>query len=316
MAYLDNNTVELARNTDIITFLEKYSGFDFINRGGAYRCKQHPSLAVKDDRHSFYWHSQGVGGFGPLDYLMKVEKMAFREAMGVIALISFNGRSPTLPKPAATIPQPSKTLILPEKAGVPLLLYDYLCKRRGIDSEVVNGLIQKESLYEDIRGNIVFVGFDEQGKARFASVRGTHGDYRGDCAGSDKRYGFTITACTPSEHLYIFESPIDAMSHASLTNAATGNKSAWEQHNRLSLAGTGDTAIPFFLNQHKTVRELVFCLDNDPTGLEVAATLITKYADKGYTTRIERPKGKDFNVDLLEYRQSLPKKAHRYSHDR
>ena len=59
---------------------------------------------------------------------------------------------------------PPKTLILPEKSGVPLRLYDYLCIRRGIDSEVVNTLIQKEMLYEDKRGNVVFVGHNEHGR--------------------------------------------------------------------------------------------------------------------------------------------------------
>jgi len=302
---LDNNTVEQARNTDIIAFLEKYNGFIFAHQRGAYRCKQHPSLAVKNDRLSWYWHSQGVGGFGALDYLMKMENMAFRDAVAVISPISFDERPPTPPKPTATPPQPPKTLILPEKAGVPLRLYDYLCKQRGIDGDVVNRLIQKEMLYEDRRGNIVFVGYDEQGKARFATLRGTHGDcaFRGDCAGSDKRYGFAVVACAPSERLYIFESAIDLMSHASIEKSHTG---AWEQHSRLSLAGTSDTALIFFLNKHLFIKELVFCLDNDPAGLEAAANMTTKYTDKGYTTRLKLPKGKDFNEDLM---QSKSKKA-------
>ena len=103
------------------------------------------------------------------------------------------------------------------------------------------------------------------------------------------------------------------MSHASLEKARTG---AWEQHNRLSLAGTSDTALIFFLNKHLFIKELVFCLDNDPAGLVAAANMMREYADKGYTTRLELPKGKDYNVDLLAYRQSLPKKTHKYSHDR
>jgi len=161
-------------------------------------------------------------------------------------------------------------------------LYDYLCKRRGIDGDIVNTLIQKEMLYENRRENVVFVGYDEHNKARFACLRGTHGDcqFRGDCAGSDKRYGFSVAACAPSERLYLYESAIDLMSHASLENADTGDTGAWKRHNRLSLAGTSDTAIPFFLNQHKAVKELVFCLDNDPAGREATAIMARKYAAK------------------------------------
>ena len=61
---LDEKIIERVRNTDVIAFLEKYSGFTFAHQGGAYRCEQHKSLAVKADRLSWYWHSQGVGGHG------------------------------------------------------------------------------------------------------------------------------------------------------------------------------------------------------------------------------------------------------------
>jgi len=282
---IDKSIVEQARNADIISFFEQRYGFEFVSRGGAYRCKQHPSLAVKNDRRSWYWHSKGVGGFGVLDYLIKVENMPFREAVETVS-----GVSAVVPEPQEA--EQSKTLILPEKSAVPMRLYDYLCVRRGIDGGIVNTLIQKEILYEDRRGNVVFVGFDEHGKPRFASLRGTYGDFRGDCSGSDKRYSFSM-AFSQSERLYIFESPIDAMSHATL------EKSAWTRHNRLSLAGTSDTAIPFFLNKHNYTKTLVFCLDNDPAGREAAAVLAHKYAEKGYRTQIELPAGKDFNEDLV-----------------
>jgi hypothetical protein len=292
---IDNNMIEQARNADLIAFLEKYHSFTFAHRGGAYRCRQHPSLAVKDDRLSFYWHSKGIGGYGVLDYLTKVENMPFRQAVEVIT----GATTPTAPPKREADPPPKK-LTLPEAAGVPLKLYDYLCMKRGIDGEVVNTLMQKEMLYEDRRGNIVFVGHDEHGKARFATLRGTHGDWRGDCAGSDKRYGFAVAACAPSERLYCYESAIDLMSHASLVNAATGDTGAWKQHNRLSLAGTSDTALDFFLNKHKEVKELVLCLDNDTVGREAAALMARKYAAKGYTVLIDFPQGKDFNADLIE----------------
>ena len=221
--------------------------------------------------------------------------MAFREAVEVIT----GATPPTAPPRQA---EPLKTLILPEAAGISFRLYDYLCMKRGIDGEVVNSLIQRKMLYEDRRGNVVFVGYDEQGAARFASLRGTQSDFRGDCSGSDKRYGFCMAANTPSDRLYIFESPIDCMSHASLVNADTGDTGAWKRQSRLSLAGTSDTAIPFFLNQHEAVKVLVFCLDNDRAGREAAVMMARKYAAMGYTALNEPPRGKDFNEDLQALR--------------
>jgi len=309
---IDNKTIEQARNANIIDFLERHKGLTFVHHGGAFRCRDHSSLAVKADRLSWYWHSQGVGGFGALDYLIKVEKMAFQNAVEAVAGIGANAAAPS---PLSENPTTVKTLILPPKSGLSLRLYDYLCIKRGIDSDIVNTLIQKEKLYEDKRGNVVFVGHDENGAARFASLRGTCGDFRGDCSGSDKRYGFNMAACAPSDRLYIFESPIDCMSHASLVNALTGDTGAWKQHNRLSLAGTSDAALPFFLKQHTAVRDLVFCLDNDTPGREAAAVLIEKYTDKGYTARRELPQGKDFNEDLQAYRKQIQaEKTSKFQH--
>jgi hypothetical protein len=292
---LDESIVRQARNADVISFLEG-QGFTFTLAGGAYRCREHKSLAVKSDRRSWYRHSMGVGGDGALDYLIKAENMPFRDAVSV--LLASSG-SP-VPSPAPTAPEQPRTLVLPENRGISLRLYDYLCVKRGIDSTIVHELMQKEMLYEDTRGNVVFIGHDENGRARFASLRGTSGDcaFRMDCAGSDKRYGFNMAAHAPSERLYIFESPIDAMSHASLENAATGDTEAWKRHSRLSLAGTSDAALPFFLNQHKSVRELVFCLDNDAPGRAAALSLARKYAQTGLRTRLELPEGKDYNEDL------------------
>ena len=70
---LDSKLVEQARSADMLAFLEKRRGFTFDCRGSVYRCHQHPSFAVKDDRLSWYWHSQGIGGHGAVDFLVKVE---------------------------------------------------------------------------------------------------------------------------------------------------------------------------------------------------------------------------------------------------
>ena len=315
---LNNNTVEQARNADIIAFFERYHGFTFANRGGVYRCKQHPSLAVKSDCRSWYWHSKGIGGFGALDYLVKVENMAFRDAVDVVASLCLSGGLPQPPiKPVEAPPPPPKVLKLPEKASMPLRLYEYLCSKRGIHSDIARSLVSEGKLYEDKQRNVVFVGYDEHNKPRFASLRGTQGDcsFRGDCSGSDKRYSFSVAAAMPSERLYIFESAIDLMSHASLENATKGDKNAWKQHNRLSLSGTADTALQHYLNTHKGIKELVFCLDNDLVGRAAAVDLARKYTDKGYTARCELPENKDFNADLLAYAKSAKRqKSHRLDH--
>jgi len=88
------------------------------------------------------------------------------------------------------------------------------------------------------------------------------------------------------------------MSHASLVNAATGDTGAWKQDSRLSLSGTSDVALDFFLNKQTGIKELVLCLDNDPAGREASAQIARKYALNGYDVLIESPVGKDYNEDL------------------
>lgn len=290
--------VKQARNSDMLLFFSQHNGFTFRKKGGEYRCVEHPSLAVKSDCLSWYWHSKGVGGYGTLDFLIKVEGYSFREAVE-----QFSDNHAVLsekPEPNDT----TKTLILPEKAGrMYKRLYAYLCKTRGIDGEIISKLIQEKKIYEDKRGNVVFIGYDEKNIPKFACLRGTytHNQFRMDCAGSNKQYGFRMTY-NETDKLYIFEAPIDAMSHATLTNLVTGNTNAWRNDNRLSLGGVTSLALDKYIELHHQTKELIFCLDNDTAGREAAVFMVRKYTDKGFCTRMELPESKDYNTDLLEYR--------------
>jgi len=302
---IEQGIVEQARNTDVIDFLYKHHGFTFSGFSNSYRCQQHPSLAVKNDRRSWFWHSKGIGGYGTIDFLMKTEHKPFAESVEIIT-----GIGPVVARPVLETTQ-SKKLYLPSKSDDTKRLHDYLCRKRGIDSWIVGELMDGGKIYQDKRGNVVFVSHDGQGEVRSACLRGTFGSFRMDCAGSDKRYGFNMAACVPSKQLYIFESAIDAMSHASLANVEKDDKTAWLRHSRLSLAGTSDIAIPFFLNQHRAVKDLSFCLDNDPAGHDAAEVMVRKYANMGYQTWINLPNGKDYNEDLLASLTAISEK-HRY----
>ena len=96
---------------------------------------------------------------------------------------------------------------------------------------------------------------------------------------------------TTVNQLYLYESPIDAMSHATMEIIIKGDKSAYRSNNRLSLAGTSDIALPMYLEKHPFVKELVFCLDNDEAGRVASSAMSKKYAEKGYFVRVEPPLG-------------------------
>ena len=251
---------------------------------------------MKSDRLSWYWHSKGIGGYGVIDFLMKIDGYDFKGALTV------RTNEPTTIPPQAPTAEIQKALLLPEKAKSSRRVFAYLCKTRGIDSKLIELLVQEKKLYEDIKGNAVFVGYDEQDTPRYATLRGTYTDksFRMDCAGSDKRYCFFMNGDT--NRLYIFESAIDSLSHATLENRIQGNTEAYRADSRLSLGGTSSIVLAHYLQRHNHINELVFCLDNDETGRKRAVALAREYADKSYYTRLELPTLKDYNEVLLQYR--------------
>lgn len=141
---------------------------------------------------------------------------------------------------------------------------------------------------------------NEDNKAAFACVRGTNTNiqYRGDCDGSDKRYAFSMDGKGSSGKLYVFEAPIDLLSHATMANIITKQPDAWQAHSRISLAGTSDVALEHYLKSHSEVKEIHFVLDNDPKGRQWADTYTKKYAELGYKTVNHVLKHKDMNAEL------------------
>ncbi len=295
---IDNKTIEQARNVDLIDFLEKRD-WTFAKTYDGYRCCEHPSLAVKNDRCSWYWHSRSVGGNGAISFLMMVDKMPFPKAVNAI----ISGSYAALPPPESVEAERQGRFKLPGCWKNTNTIEHYLCRERHISSSIVYELIRRGMIYEDYRHNVVFLGKDDKGFARFASVRGTcsYRMFRRDCAGSDKRYGFYMPSDRQSERLYVFESAIDAMSHASLVNYIMDDALFWKEDSRISLAGTSDVALTLLPNRFPHVNELVFCLDNDPAGREATDTLMRKYDGFGYRTRCVFPSAKDYNDMLKDY---------------
>ena len=288
--------LERAKNADIISFLSAYMGFDFKQSGHYYQCKQHNSFVVYADRKGFVWNSLNISGGDTIDFLRKVEGKSFPEAIETII-----GESAAVTySPAPKYKTEAGQLELPEKAeGKYNRVYAYLSQTRGISPDVISDFMKSKQLYQDTRGNCVFVGFDEQGTAKFGSVRGTLTErkYRGDCKNSDKRYAFHQMG-TDSTRLYIFEAPIDLMSHCTMTDQAYG-KGAYKGQTRLALCGSSDVALEAFLERHSEVRVLHFRLDNDEAGRAAAQKYTAKYQTRGYEVHCIFSKGKDVNEDLL-----------------
>ena len=196
-----------------------------------------------------------------------------------------------------------KVLLLPQASRCAAHAVSYLTGR-GIDSDLIDFCIRTGRLYESSGRyhNVVFIGHDSDGKARYANLRGIGSDFKGECNGSDKRFSFNIPA-ENSGILHLFESAIDLLSFATIRKM---NGINWKKDHLLSLAGvyqlkkeTEQSSVPLaltqYLSDHPEIKTIVLRLDNDYAGRMAAKALMT-VLPKEYTVSARFPlKGKDYN---------------------
>lgn len=206
---------------------------------------------------------------------------------------------------------------LPEQDKEKKHAYAYLIKTRGLDREIVDTLFHENKIYQtvSIHGDqtyrsCAFVGYDHEGVARYCTLRSvvSSSKFKQDAPGSSKEFPFVLLG--RSHTVFVFESPIDAISHASLCKI-TGDD--WTLDHRIATGGLSSKGIDFFLSHHPEIRTIAFCYDNDlknrmdgkefNPGQERAKKLSKEYSERGYEAICLPPRFKDYNEELLEMRE-------------
>jgi hypothetical protein len=285
-----------AKSVPLLDYLLSHEGDNFRRVGNAYyrRDPDHNSLEVSNNL--WHWHSHGVGG-DIIDYLTKINGCSFVDA--VRHLTGDDEPSfPVAPKarpPDFTHKTERKPFVLPPRNPDNRRVIAYL-QSRGIAKPLIQECIANGSLYESTQfHNCVFIGRDDDGKARFAALRGTLANFKRDADGSDKRFGFVLPPKSDGcDIVMTFESPIDALSHVCLFPDADGY--------RLSLGGTALVALLNFLERHGELKSIVVCTDNDDAG-NLAAAKIAELSDYAVTRQLPTF-GKDWNESLLAVQKS------------
>ena len=182
----------------------------------------------------------------------------------------------------------------------------------AVSSKYVDKILLKENTKIFKNNLVVSTGKNAQGEISYAAFRiaSTNYRFRGEVAGSDKASGFLIESEGMNDCVYVFESFIDAMSHANLYNIKYGNKDAWKLHNRLALGGTADTALMELLKRKPNIRNICLCLDNDSAGRTAAKEIAGKLRSMGYINIYERyPNEKDYNDELKKVKSIINEQA-------
>ena len=309
MGYVTPEEIRQAKEMDLLTYLQNYEPNELVRVApNTYCTREHDSLKISNGK--WCWFSRGIGGKTALDYLIKVQDYPFTQAVETIL-----GRAAIRPPVISNrqqIPEPPRDLMMPELNSNTKAVVKYLMGR-GIHPEVIDYCLTHRLLFESRQyHNAVFVGYDKDGKARYAAMRGTMGSYKGEATGSDKRYSFSIAENRNTETVHLFESAIDLMSYATLLRM-TGLD--WKQDALLSLAGVYKTkrenvvpvSLSRFLTDYPGIKTLRLHLDNDEIGRGAAKGIMDGLKDK-YEILDEPPRyGKDVN-DALQRRLGLCRK--------
>ena len=305
MPYYTKQEIEEAKQMDLLTYLQNYEPEELVRETRTQYCtKTHDSLKISNGYWN--WCSVGIGGRNAVDYLMKVKEYKFIKAVDIIM------KNKSIKTPIYAEKQEKKVvqnLILPEKNISTDRAKNYL-KHRGIDEEILQKCIDKKLIYEEKNyHNVVFVGYDELGNARYAGCRATNeSKFKNDATGSNKKYSFRLESKEKTDTIYIFEGAIDLLSYATLFKLYGQN---WENKTMISLAGVYQPAriieeskIPLaiknYLEKHPEITKIFLCLDSDETGRNASRALKIVLSDK-YEI-IDRPpkKCKDYNEYLCE----------------
>lgn len=299
MPYIPPEVIEQARQIDLLSYMQAFEPGELVRiSGNNYTTRTHDSLKISNGK--WMWWSQRIGGYNALDYLVKVKEYSFVEAVETLM-----GKAAVMPSIAVPTPKKDvpKVLLLPEKSTTTDKITEYLFSR-GIDYSIIEYCISKGLIFESLPyHNLVCVGFDEQGKARYAAYRATI-DRRilGDCSGSDKHYSFRI-ADSKSDTVHLFECAIDLLSFATLAKISGRD---WRQKNLVSLAGvylpkekiedsTTPAALVQYLKSKPQIKKIVLHLDNDNTGRRATEALKVILPNTYEVIDDPPPKGKDYN---------------------
>lgn len=278
--------IDRANQVNLEQFLRS-QGEELVKSGREYRWKNHDSLTIKGNK--WFRHSQNKGGY-PVDFVMEFYNKTFPEAMQM--LIGEEALE------IAAEPGPKAEFRLPSCCESNDRIIKYLTEERKLPKELAEVFIANGLIYEEAKHhNVVFVGKDIIGIPRYAHCRGTADKFRMDVAGSDKSYGFCYRG--KGKELFVFEAPIDMLSHIALYPAG------WRERSYLSLGGVSPKALECFLSERKDIESIYIATDNDEAGNDAAEKLAELISKEKSVYRF-LPQAKDWNEDLINERNGLP----------
>lgn len=273
--------------TDIADLLRRQG--ETLKRSGKEYEWRNGSEKVTIRGNLFYHQYEGEGG-DAIDFVRRFYNLDYPEAMEYL----LGGTNGTLKTAQPVSQKPPEPFVLPKRNDNMRRVFAYLLSKRGIDRDVLYTFVRENMIYESAEyHNVVFVGYDKDGKAVHANMRGTGGEFtfKGNAPNGIPEYSFHRTGT--DDTLYLFEAPIDMLSYISL------HKDGWKQHSYAAGCGVSDRVLFQMLIDNPNLEKIYLCLDSDDAGQKAAKRISDRMRFSGLKTEILIPIHKDWNEDLL-----------------
>lgn len=252
--------IESARGANLAEYFKTH-GYECELRRDELHVKGYGGFFVNVNTNQWTCFSENKGGTNAVNCLTEMLGMDFKTAVRELAggSISYTPRRENNSFSAV-----KKQLVLPEKADNMKKVFAYLCQTRKINSEIVSQLAHDKLLYQDTRGNAVFVHRDENGKIVGAEIQGTNSEirYKGVAQGTSESV-FAVKIGEPKK-AYVFESAIDLLSFKQLANPEKIQNSVL-----VSMAGLKPNTLKSLAESGV---KMFSCVDNDEAGINFTTT--------------------------------------------
>lgn len=289
--------IEKARGANLAEYFQSH-GYECEQKKDELHVKGYGGFYVNVNTNQWTCFSANKAGSNAVNCLTDVLGMDFKTAVKELAgsAISY---TPRQVNNSFSVQKTEKELVLPEKADNMKKVFAYLCQTRKIKSEIVSQLAHEKLLYQDVRGNAVFVHKDENGKIVGAEIQGTNSEkrYKGVAQGTSESV-FAVKIGEPKK-AYVFESAIDLLSFKQIANPDKIQNSVL-----VSMAGLKPNALKSF---EENGIKLYSCVDNDEAGINFTATNKLTPCRKV----LEENRVKDYNELLQKITQNLTRTEHR-----
>lgn len=257
-------------------------GFTVKRKGKYYSLKEHDSVIIDPEKNCFWRNSvptmgTAIGRGGSIiDFVLEFTNMDLHEVLKVLTQ-EIGGAEQLSKLPQFEIQSTGEKRIfrLPEKGQHMHNVFAYLIKTRKIAPDIVQEMIHRKQLYQDVHKNCVFVGYDhaEKEKPVFACLRGTntYRSFYGDVPGCDYKQGIYVD--NQAAAIYITESMIESLSVMTL------QREHWKNFNYLALAGVGKVESIYSYLPDRSIKEIWIGTNNDHGG-KLACDLLKKIIGK------------------------------------